>query len=149
MSPRVNGTSGALGVPSRMAPENIGWPDLDTVFASPFVMLTTFRRSGVAVPTVVWAVKVDGRYLFTAPSTTGKVKRLAHTSRITAGPGDQRGRAKPGPVVEARAHPVNDPATLTSIRSALKKVSPVMSRVIELRYRIKRDERLVYEIVHP
>jgi PPOX class probable F420-dependent enzyme len=46
-------------------------------------LLTTFRRSGVGVPTPV-EIRVRGeRVSFTTWSTTGKVKRLAHTPRVT------------------------------------------------------------------
>ncbi|HEY7094809.1 MAG TPA: PPOX class F420-dependent oxidoreductase [Ktedonobacterales bacterium] len=46
-------------------------------------LLTTFRRSGEAVPTPV-EIRVRGeRVYFTTWSTTGKVKRLAHTPGVT------------------------------------------------------------------
>jgi PPOX class probable F420-dependent enzyme len=46
-------------------------------------LLTTFRRSGEAVPTPV-EIRVRGeRVYFTTWSTTGKVKRLAHTPSVT------------------------------------------------------------------
>jgi PPOX class probable F420-dependent enzyme len=46
-------------------------------------LLTTFRRSGQGVPTPV-EIHVRGeRVYFTTWSTTGKVKRLAHTPSVT------------------------------------------------------------------
>ena len=46
-------------------------------------LLTTFRRSGEGVPTPV-EIRVRGeRVYFTTWSTTGKVKRLAHTPSVT------------------------------------------------------------------
>jgi uncharacterized protein len=46
-------------------------------------LLTTFRRTGEAVPTPV-EIRVRGeRVYFTTWSTTGKVKRLAHTPNVT------------------------------------------------------------------
>src|SRR5262245_24764604 len=46
-------------------------------------LLTTFRRSGAGVPTPV-EIRVRGeRVYFTTWSTTGKVKRLAHTPGVT------------------------------------------------------------------
>ena len=45
-------------------------------------LLTTFRRSGQGVPTPV-EIRVRGeRVYFITWSTTGKVKRLAHTSNV-------------------------------------------------------------------
>lgn len=122
------------------------WRELDSVLNVPTVVVTTFRRSGVGVPTGIWATKIDGRYLFTTPSSTGKVKRLAHTERVTVEPGDKRGRATGGPVIDAIARPVDGADLLPKFRAAVRASSPIMSRVIELRYRVKRDDRLVYEL---
>jgi PPOX class probable F420-dependent enzyme len=46
-------------------------------------LLTTFRRSGEAVPTPVEIRARGERVYFTTWSTTGKVKRLAHTPNVT------------------------------------------------------------------
>jgi PPOX class probable F420-dependent enzyme len=46
-------------------------------------LLTTFRRTGEGVPTPV-EIRVRGEHVyFTTWSTTGKVKRLAHTPSVT------------------------------------------------------------------
>ena len=124
---------------------DLAWPEFDDVLGRPTVVVTTFRRSGVGVPTGIWATKLDGRYLFTTPSSTGKVKRLAHTERVTVQPGDKRGRATGGPVIEAVARRIDGTDLLSKFRSAVRTSSPIMSRVIELMYTVKRDERLVYE----
>jgi uncharacterized protein len=123
------------------------WPALDAVLREPTLVLTTFRKSGIGVPTGVWAARIDGRYLFTTPSSTAKVKRLAHTEKVTFGPGDRRGRATQGPVTEAVARRIEDPAILMAFRSAMRRKGAVTSRVIELMYTVKRkDERLVFEL---
>lgn len=71
-----------------------------------YVLFTSFRRDGRAVPTPVWFVDLgDGTFGFTIEATSGKAKRLAHTSRATVQPCGMRGAVKPGtePVeVEAR-----------------------------------------------
>lgn len=120
------------------------WPELDTALGSPSIALTTFRRTGVGVTTGVSAAKIDGRYLFTTPSTTGKVKRLAHTQRVTFSTADSRGRPSGGPTTEAMARQITDTSILPKFRAAMRTKHPVMSRVIEIRYKIKRDERLIY-----
>ncbi len=67
-----------------------------------YVNLTTFRRDGRAVSTPVWfAIEGDHLVIWTAASS-GKAKRLRHTSRVMVAPCDLRGRVK-GPTVEARA----------------------------------------------
>ncbi len=56
-----------------------------------FICLTTFRRSGTAVPTpVTYAPLGDKLYVITGGST-GKVKRLRHSSQVTVAPCDPRG----------------------------------------------------------
>jgi len=60
-----------------------------------YVRFTTFRRDGTPVSTPTWIVPLDGgRYGFWTGSTTGKVKRLAHTSKVELQPSDARGRPK-------------------------------------------------------
>jgi PPOX class probable F420-dependent enzyme len=65
-------------------------------------LLTTFRRSGEAVPTPV-EIRVRGeRVYFITWSTTGKVKRLAHTPGVTIARCTRMGRPT-GPSVAGTA----------------------------------------------
>ena len=58
----------------------------------PFVQLTTFRRTGVAVPTTVWIAR-DGTNLYvTTPADSGKVKRLRNDGKVELRPSGRRGR---------------------------------------------------------
>jgi hypothetical protein len=60
-----------------------------------YMLLTTFRRDGTPVSSPVWLVDLDGDHLgFWTSSGSGKVKRLAHTDRVTVQPCDARGRVK-------------------------------------------------------
>lgn len=60
-----------------------------------YILLTTFRRDGTPVATPVWVVKLEGGAVgFWTSSGSGKVKRLAHTARVTVQPCDARGRIK-------------------------------------------------------
>lgn len=62
-----------------------------------YLLLTTFRRSGVAVPTPIWVVALDdGALGFYSSSGSGKAKRLAHTAKVTVQPCDARGNVKDG-----------------------------------------------------
>jgi hypothetical protein len=76
-----------------------------------YILLTTFRRDGTAVPTPVWAVPLDGGKLgLWTSSGSGKARRLAHTARVTVQACDVRGRIKGGTApVEARAQMVTGP----------------------------------------
>ncbi|WP_329620209.1 PPOX class F420-dependent oxidoreductase [Streptomyces sp. NBC_01255] len=56
-----------------------------------YLLLTTFRRDGRAVPTPVW-VMLDGRTLAVwSAADAGKVKRIRNSGRVTVGPCDWRG----------------------------------------------------------
>lgn len=62
-----------------------------------YVAFTTFRRSGEGVSTPVWIAPLrHGRAGVTTGGSSGKAKRLRHTSDITLQPCDQRGRVKQG-----------------------------------------------------
>lgn len=75
-----------------------------------FVQLTTFRRSGVPVPTPVWVVRDGDTLLVTTPSGSGKVKRLRNNADVELRPCTRRGHVEPGaPSVSARAELDPDP----------------------------------------
>ena len=62
-----------------------------------YLLLTTFKRDGTAVGTPVWAAPLEsGEIGFWTSSGSGKVKRIAHTTRVTVQPCDARGKVKAG-----------------------------------------------------
>jgi PPOX class probable F420-dependent enzyme len=69
---------------------------------STYVSLTTFRRTGVPVPTPVWAAPDSDTLVVWTRADSGKVKRLRHTARVTVAPCDFRGRTQ-GPAADAVA----------------------------------------------
>lgn len=102
-----------------------------------YVLLATFRRNGDAVGTPVWIVRDGERLMVTTGAGSGKVKRLAHTPRITLTPCDARGGVTPGaPVVEADAVVDDSADTVAALDSALLKKYGFLYRVI--RWRAKR-----------
>ena len=67
-----------------------------------YVNLTTFRKTGKAVATLVWFAEETGRvYVYTAPDS-GKVKRLRNNPRVQLAPCTFSGKVL-GPAVEAQA----------------------------------------------
>jgi PPOX class probable F420-dependent enzyme len=78
-----------------------------------YLSFTTFKRSGDAVASPVWAVSLDsGEIGFWTSSGSGKAKRLAHTARVVVQPSDARGRVKDGttPITaQARLVAADDP----------------------------------------
>src|SRR5579864_3917914 len=73
-------------------------------FLSPyeFVLLTTFRTSGVGVPTAMWFAYEHGKLYMVTGRSTGKLKRIRTTSRVLVAPCDWMGKVL-GPQVEAYA----------------------------------------------
>ncbi len=63
-----------------------------------FVRLTTFKRDGTAVPTTVWCVRDGDDLLVTTMGTTGKAKRIRHTSRVLLVPSSRTGTVEEGAV---------------------------------------------------
>jgi PPOX class probable F420-dependent enzyme len=67
-----------------------------------FIVLTTHKRSGDAVPTTVWFAQVDDRLYVTTQSQAGKAKRVRATPNVTVAPSDRVGVVS-GPAVAAVA----------------------------------------------
>lgn len=65
----------------------------------PYVLLTTFRRTGEPVRTTVWIVRDGDRLLVTTGATSGKVKRLSHTSRVEIVASGRRGEVAADAIV--------------------------------------------------
>ncbi len=67
-----------------------------------FVLLTTFRKSGVGVPTAMWFAHEQGKLSMVTGRTSGKIKRIRNNSRVLLAPCDLMGKVL-GPQVEAYA----------------------------------------------
>lgn len=70
--------------------------DLGRLGQGKYLLVTTFRKDGRAVPTPVWVVP-DGQALgvWTA-ADSGKVKRIRNNGEVLVGPCDARGRPTGG-----------------------------------------------------
>ena len=79
---------------------------MDDPFASlssyEFVLLTTFRTSGVGVPTAMWFAHEHGKLYMVTGRSTGKLKRIRTTSRVLLAPCDWMGNVL-GSQIEAYA----------------------------------------------
>jgi PPOX class probable F420-dependent enzyme len=80
--------------------------ETDDPFASlspyEFVLLTTFRKNGVGVPTAMWFAHEYRKLYMVTGRTSGKLKRIRATSRVLLAPCDLRGNVL-GPQIEAYA----------------------------------------------
>lgn len=96
-------------------------PALDIVGQGKYLRLTTFRRDGTSVPTPVLQVRDGDRLLVMTGGTTGKVKRLRHTSKVLIAASDVRGRVKPGVQdIEGTAEMITDVPELDRLVGLLK-----------------------------
>lgn len=72
-----------------------------------YVNLTTFRKSGEAVPTPVWFAPHDGRLYVTTEPDSGKMKRIRNDPRVVLQPCNAWGRPR-GESVEAVGRPLDE-----------------------------------------
>lgn len=75
-----------------------------------YVLVTTFRKDGRAVPTPVWAARDgDGLVVWTV-ADSGKVKRIRNNGTVRLAPCTSRGKPT-GEEVAGRAELLDGPAT--------------------------------------
>lgn len=114
-----------------------------------YVLLTTFRRSGVGVPTPFGALHRDGKLYCFTDARSGKVKRIRREPRVEVAPCTQRG-APLAPAVSGRAR-ILEGAEAAEIASAFDELWTrqfgIMWRVGKAIERLRRMERAAIEIV--
>jgi PPOX class probable F420-dependent enzyme len=70
-----------------------------------YCLLTTFRKTGEAVPTPVWFGLADGKIYIRSEAAVGKVKRIRNDPHVRVAPCTLRGKPL-GPPAEGRARVV-------------------------------------------
>ncbi|MDJ0866017.1 MAG: PPOX class F420-dependent oxidoreductase [Myxococcota bacterium] len=80
---------------------------LESLDREAYVNLATFRRSGKAVETPVWAALHRGRFYVFSEARAGKMKRLRNDPRVRVAPCNVRGRVH-GDWIEGTARRVED-----------------------------------------
>ena len=99
-------------------------PDLAALGDEKFVSLTTFRKSGAAVPTTVWVGRDGDSLVVTTPSGSGKVKRLRHDERISLRPSSRRGS------IDTSVPPVAGVAEVVEGREAMDRLDRADGRQV-------------------
>jgi hypothetical protein len=95
-----------------------------------YVLLTTFRKRGEAVPSPVWIVGLpDGSVGFTTEDGSGKVKRIRNNGRVTLQPCSVRGAVKDGSVVVEGTAEVVLGSEADSVRAAIGRKYSVMTKL--------------------
>jgi hypothetical protein len=97
------------------------------------ILFTTFRRDGSPVATPVWIVPIDEKtFGFWTSSGSGKVKRLAHTDRVTIQPCNQRGVIKPGSRSTSASARLVSGAELQQIQTKIVAKYGIMTKIAKL-----------------
>ncbi|MEV4211872.1 PPOX class F420-dependent oxidoreductase [Micromonospora sp. NPDC049662] len=111
---------------------------LDRLSAEKYILLTTFRKDGRAVPTPVWAVRDGDALAVWTRADSGKVKRIHHNGEVTVAPCDVRGRPH-GAEVPAHASLYGGRDT-GRVRDLLKHKYRLIGRLSLLGSRFRRGE---------
>ncbi|MEH0935722.1 PPOX class F420-dependent oxidoreductase [Micromonospora psammae] len=110
--------------------------ELDRLAAEKYVLLTTFRKDGRAVPTPVWAVRDGDTLAVWTAADSGKVKRIRRDGTVTVAPCDVRGRphgeAVPGHAV------LSGPQDSDRVRDLIKQKYRLVGRLSLLGSRLRR-----------
>jgi uncharacterized protein len=98
-----------------------------------YVLLTTYRKNGDAVPSPVWIVALpDGAAGFTTEVVSGKVKRIRNNPSVTLQPCNVRGKVQPGAAVVAAMAEVLLDADARRVSVAIRKKYRVMTLLLTL-----------------
>ena len=111
--------------------------------ASPFVplikenyaSLTTFRKNGTAIATPMWFAERDGVIYIYTGATSGKVKRIRNTSRVTLAPCTANGKVT-GAVIEGNARIIDDPQEIARAEATLAQKYGIQRRLLYLVMRV-------------
>jgi PPOX class probable F420-dependent enzyme len=96
-----------------------------------FVSLTTFRKSGVGVPTPVWIGRDGDALVVTTPVGSGKVKRLRSNRAVELRPCSRRGTVDDdAPTVTAVAEVLEGDAAMRRLDEVLKPKYPLEYRIV-------------------
>ncbi len=98
-----------------------------------YVLLTTFRKNGDAVPSPVWIVALaDGKAGFTTDEVSGKIKRIRNNSKVTLQPCSMRGTPKEGSSFVAATAEVLLGADAQPTRDAIRKKYSLMTQLFKV-----------------
>jgi PPOX class probable F420-dependent enzyme len=96
-----------------------------------YASLTTFRKNGDAVPTPMWFAEGNGIIYIYTGATSGKVKRIRNSGRVTLAPCTAGGKVI-GAVVEGKARIISDQQEIMLAEAALAKKYGIQRRILYL-----------------
>jgi PPOX class probable F420-dependent enzyme len=101
--------------------------DLDRLATAKYLLLTTFRKDGTAVPTPVWVARDGDELVLTTGPNAGKVKRIRRDNTVRVAPCTMRGKPT-GAEVPAHARVV-DAADVRHVQRLIARKYWVLGRI--------------------
>jgi len=114
---------------------------LDVLGRAHYVLLTTFRKDGTAVPTPVWIVRVGDELRVWTIGDSGKVKRIRRSGRVQLAPCSVRGEPR-GESIDATARMMPDSEAPTVLNALAAKYG-VMGRWTRAMSRFTRGRAVI------
>lgn len=109
---------------------------LDQLAAARYLLLTTFRKDGRAVPTALWFATDGTDLVVWTPTKSGKVKRIRRDGAVTVAPCDFRGNPS-GEAHQAHAR-LLDAAGTERVRRLIGRRYGLFARVAVFGSRLRR-----------
>ena len=102
--------------------------ETDRLAAERYVVLTTFRKDGRAVPTPIWVAGDGGELMLWSERKAGKVKRIRNSGRVEVQACDVRGKKTHGAVASGQAR-LLDLSESERVRRAITRKYGIVGRV--------------------
>ncbi|HEY3608407.1 MAG TPA: PPOX class F420-dependent oxidoreductase [Pseudonocardiaceae bacterium] len=110
--------------------------DIDRLATAKYLLLTTFRKDGTAVPTPVWVARDGDELVLTTAPEAGKVKRIRRDGTARVAPCTVRGRPT-GAEVPARAR-LLDASDVRRVQGLIARKYWVLGRIGLLNSQLRR-----------
>ncbi|MDT8914330.1 PPOX class F420-dependent oxidoreductase [Amycolatopsis sp. PS_44_ISF1] len=114
--------------------------ELERLAAEKYVVLTTFRRDGRAVPSPVWAARDGAELVVWSEREAGKVKRIRHSGRVELQACDLRGKQTHGAKATGTARLLDDEGS-ERVRRAIARKYGLIGRVTMTFSRLRGGSR--------
>jgi uncharacterized protein len=102
------------------------------------VSLTTFKRDGSGVSTLVWITGSAGSYAISTGGASWKVRRLKHSPKVEVRVSDMRGRVSPSAAVHTgTGEIVVTPEVVRDVQAAIAKKYGALSSIVKVMDKVR------------
>ncbi len=115
-----------------------------SLYPHKYMQLTTYRKTGVGVPTPVGFAPLAGKLYVMTPGAASKLKRLRNNGRVTVAPCKRKGQVL-GESVEGQARILAPEERAVAERAFIRKYS-VIYRIFLIVQRMRKTQRTYIEI---